>query len=130
MSRVPFVVSVPSVGDFTFRSRTIADQVRIEAEALRITGGPTGDEALRSIALNLATLSVLTVSAPDGWDVEGIDPLDGDDAVAPLRAVCKELRAAEATFRGRRHPERQAAGAAAVADRGVPLPPPVRPEPS
>ena len=124
MNRAPFVVNVPSQGDFTFRVRTLFDEVKIEAEALRITGGPTGDVGLRTLAHMLAGLSVLTVSAPEDWDIEAIDPL-APDAAAPVRAVWKELRAAEEKVRGRRQPERPAAGAAAVPDSGVSLPPSV-----
>lgn len=94
-----YEVSVPDVGAFTFRKRQIKDQLRIEAEAVRTLGGPTEDGELRSIALTLATLQVLTVTAPAGWDLEALDPLEKAD-MDRLYAVHRELRAAEDRFRG------------------------------
>ena len=93
-----YPVEVPNVGTFTFRKRLIRDQIKIEAEALRITGGPTDDKNLRDIALAMATLLTLTVEGPEKWDVEQLDPLD-KDAAAQLWKVFGGLRIAEDKFR-------------------------------
>jgi hypothetical protein len=89
-----FPVEVPEIGRFVFRKRRVPDQVRIEAAAQRMTDGPTDDPELRHIAMAWATLQVLTVEAPEKWDLEDIDPLDAGDT-AKMWAVWKELRAEE-----------------------------------
>lgn len=94
-----FPVSIDTIGDFVFRKRTIRDQIRIESEASRITGGPVQDKDLRDVALAMATLLVLTDQGPGGWDVEALDPLDKDSA-AQLWLVFGGLRTAEEKFRG------------------------------
>jgi hypothetical protein len=94
----PFDVEVDGVGTFVFRHRTIRDQFRIEAEASRVMGGPCDDTALETGAVAFATLLVLTVEAPTGWDLEGFDPLD-PAATARIFDVARRLREVEATFR-------------------------------
>lgn len=91
-------IEAPGLGAFVFRRRTMRDQVRIEAEALRILGGPTEDRDLHHVALAMATLLVLQVQAPDGWDVEALDPLDQAEA-GKLWQVYGRLRTAEESFR-------------------------------
>jgi hypothetical protein len=91
-------VDVSGIGAFLFKSRTLRDQFRIEAEALRILGGPVDDEALRSGAIAFAALIVLTVEAPEGWDLDSFDPLDPDDT-AKVFTVHRSLRDAELRFR-------------------------------
>lgn len=96
MSTYP--VPVEGIGTFTMRKRMLRDQVRIQAEASRITGGPTDDPDIKDISLAMATLMVLTAEAPSGWDVEKIDPLD-KDASAQLWRVFGAVRVAEDRFR-------------------------------
>lgn len=93
-----FPVEVDGIGSFTFRTRTIRDQFAVEGEASRVLGGPCDDEALRAGAISFATLLVLTVEAPPGWDIEGFDPLD-PAATAKIFDVARRLREVEATFR-------------------------------
>ncbi|CAH2606338.1 conserved protein of unknown function (plasmid) [Rhodovastum atsumiense] len=94
-----YPVDVPGVGHFVFRKRLIRDQIRIQAEAVRITGGPTDDPDLKDISLAMATLIVLIKEAPAGWNVEYLDPLDRDVS-AELWKVFGALRVAEDRFRG------------------------------
>lgn len=100
MATATHEVAVEGVGTFVFRRRTFRDQLRIEAEALRILGGPTSDPKLDTIALSISTLSVLTVTAPAEWNVEEFDPFD-PGASELLLKVYGGLRLAEDTFRGR-----------------------------
>lgn len=88
---------VPGIGDFIFRRRVLRDQIRIEAEAIRMLNGPTTDPNLHNIALAVGTLSVLTVNAPEGWDLEALDPLI-PSSVSQLWQVYGVLRAAEDEF--------------------------------
>lgn len=96
-----FPVPVDGVGTFTFRRRTMRDQLKIEAEATSILGAPLDgtDGRLSMSAVALATLGVLTVAAPDGWDLDAVDPLD-EEAVARVFAVYEAFRNEEARFRG------------------------------
>lgn len=93
-----FTVSVPGIGDFVFRRRAIRDQLRIEAEARRILGGPTDDDTLHGLALQMATLGALTLNTPEGWDLEDLDPLD-PTAILQITEVHRALREEEDRFR-------------------------------
>ena len=98
MSAATYAVEIPGVGKFVFRRRKMRDQIAIEAETLRITGGETESDNLRRAASSLATLGILTVEAPKGWDLEMVDPLD-TDAIAEVLKVFGGLRSAEDEFR-------------------------------
>lgn len=98
MTPATFPVEVDGVGAFVFRRRTIRDQFRTEAEASRVMGGPCEDDALRLGAIAFATLLVLTVESPPGWDLESFDPLD-PEATGKIFAVARRLREVEAGFR-------------------------------
>ena len=91
-------VEVEGVGRFVFNKRRIADQVRIEAEARRMTGGPIDDPDLENVAIAAATLKHLAVEAPEDWDIDALDPLDREDTDR-LWNVYRSLRNAEGTFR-------------------------------
>lgn len=91
-------VEVEGVGRFVFHKRRIADQVRIEADAQRMTGGPIDDVDLQNVAIAAATLKALAVEAPEGWDVDALDPLDRADT-EKLWGVYRALREAEGRFR-------------------------------
>lgn len=93
-----FRVEVADVGTFTFRRRAMRDHVRLFAEIERILGGPCEDKDTQHAAEALASLSLLTVSGPDGWDLDALDPLDPDD-VAKLFKVYRRLRDEEERFR-------------------------------
>ena len=106
------VEDVPGIGAFTFRRRTIRDQVGIQAEARRILGGATDDKDLENMAFALAELGTLTVAGPEGWDLSAVDPFD-EEAMNRVWRVYGVLRAAGARFRPGPGPARQAAGAPA-----------------
>ena len=104
-----FHVTVEGVGEFTFRNRTIRDQIWIEAETLRITGGETSDVALKVAAEKIATIARLAIEKPAGFDPEAIDPFDRDD-IARLLSVGGALQLAEDGFRGRVAPAKPPVG--------------------
>lgn len=94
-----FPVDVEGVGHFSFAKRTLRDELRIGAEYSRLTEGvETPTEWLAIVAGWVAALTVLTVSAPSGWDVEKMDPLD-PDTYDNLRKVHAALRDKESSFR-------------------------------
>ena len=106
-----FTVQVDNVGEFSFRKRRIRDQIWIEAEALRITGGATSDLALQIAAEKMATISRLALEVPAGFVVEDLDPFDRAD-ISKLYQVGGALQLAEDRFRGRAAPAKPDVGAA------------------
>ena len=93
-----YPLEVEGVGRFVFRKRRVPDQVRIEAAAIRMTGGPIDDAELENFCLAYQTLLALTVEAPAGWDLEEIDPLDREQT-GRMWGAYEALRAEEARFR-------------------------------
>ena len=92
-------LDVPGTGSFTFRRRVMADTFRIGAEYSRLTEGVSAPSPwLDAFATAYATLKVLTVEAPAGWDMAEMDPED-DASYAKIMGVFGTLRAAEARFR-------------------------------
>ena len=100
MNTPSLVFEVTGIGTFRSRKRTMRDTFRILAERERILGGDgaTLSERLRSAAGALAEVTVLVESAPEGWDVDKLDPLETAD-YERLYAVAGALRDAEARFR-------------------------------
>lgn len=95
-----FHLDVEGVGHFVFAKRTMRDEMRIAAEFSRLTEGVTTPTTyLELVAGWLSALTVLTVQAPDGWDLETMDPLD-EDTYAQLMRVHAALREKEGSFRG------------------------------
>jgi hypothetical protein len=105
-----FAVNVDGVGTFTFRRRNLRDQFRIGAEKARLTEGVKPiPEDLEISATAVSTLNVLTVEAPEGWNVEEMDPLD-EQTYDKILKVFGALRAREDSFRGRSAPKGEEAG--------------------
>ena len=100
-----FPVPVEGIGTFTFRRRQMRDQIRIQAEATRLLGGPCDDPEQRDIAFMSATLITLTVDAPPGESFDELDPLDKETS-AKLWRIFGALRVAEDRFRGGAKPQR------------------------
>lgn len=93
-----FTVDVDGVGTFTFGRRTMRDEIKIQVEYARLIEGVEPTEWLESVAGWLATLRVLTVLAPDGWDIDDLDPLDSA-TYTKLARVNTELATKERSFR-------------------------------
>jgi hypothetical protein len=144
-----FPVSVPGIGDFIFRKRRVRDQVWIEADALKTFGGLApakpllpddqtdwtdedhvavarwlGEASLWELAIALPSVERLTVTAPPGWNLDGIDPLERDQT-QPLLTVYRSLRKTEDTFRTKPPSNGAAEGVGVKSDGGVLVPAPV-----
>lgn len=106
-----FQLDVEGVGHFVFGRRTLRDEARIAAEYSRLTEGvATPTEDLVLLASWMSTLAVLTSGAPEGWDVDGLDPLD-PDTYTRLGKVYAALREKEGSFRRKPTPTSPAASA-------------------
>ena len=96
-----FEVDVEDIGKFVFRKRNMRAQIEIEAEYSRLTEGVQVITAfLGDISSKTADLKVLTLKAPDGWDVDELDAWD-DDSFEKLAKVWSALRDKEASFRAK-----------------------------
>lgn len=108
-----FVVSVENVGQFTFGKRTMRDEIAVQREYARILDGVEPTNWLNAMAGWLSALKVLTVRAPDGWDIDEMDPLD-TETYAKLNAVHAALVDKERSFRPGTKPAGEASGAGQV----------------
>lgn len=122
MNRMPakgdFSVPVGKLGTFTFARRSMEDEIKIQVEYARMIEGvePT---AWLSITCNwLATLKVLTVSAPSGFDVNDLDPLD-EEVYVNMRDAYNALREKELSFRRKSGKAGEGERQAPVGDDGV-----------
>lgn len=98
-----FVVTVPEVGAFEVKRRTLKVQMAIHAELNRLTeGAPLASlsDWFVDLCALIAELKVLIVRAPDGWSLEEVDPLE--DGYEQLRAVYRAIREQEGRFRAER----------------------------
>lgn len=95
---IDFTVDVEGVGTFSFGRRTMRDEIKIQVEYARLIEGVEPTEWLAVVAGWIATLRVLTVAAPAGWDIDEMDPLD-DQTYARLAKVHQVLVDKERSFR-------------------------------
>lgn len=93
-----FVVEVDGVGSFTFGKRTMRDEIKVQVEYARFIEGVEPTEWLALVAGWISTLKVMTVRAPDGWNLDELDPMD-DNTYAKLQKVNQGLSAKERSFR-------------------------------
>lgn len=110
-----FRVSVESVGDFVFAKRTMHDEIKVQVEFARMIDGVEPTQWLQVVCGALADLRTLTVSAPAGWDLETLDPLDSD-SYANLVRVHEALVAKERSFRLPAKSAVEGSGAGVVGD--------------
>jgi hypothetical protein len=98
-SPTDFTLHVEGVGSFVFGYRKMPDELKIAAEFSRICEGvDKPNEFLQLVGNWIATLRVLTVRGPEGWDLDELDPLSDED-YAKLAKVYSALRAKEDSFR-------------------------------
>lgn len=98
-----FDVTVEGVGRFVFGKRTMGDELAIQREFADILQGVQPTDWLMTMAGWLSVLRVLTVSAPAGWDLDEMDPLD-ESTYERLFKVYTALRDKEGSFRPGRSP--------------------------
>lgn len=104
-----FTVKVEGVGAFTFGKRTMRDEIAIQVEFARMIDGVEPTSWLQAVCGWLSTLRVLTVRAPDGWDLDDLDPLD-DESYGKLSRVFDALSEQERSFRRGKKPASEAIG--------------------
>lgn len=133
MDRIPrppskddFAVTVPKIGTFMFAKRTMADEIQIQVEYSRLVQGVQPIEWLSLLATWMSALRVLTVSAPAGWDIDGMDPTD-EDTYTELFTVHSALVTKEGSFRDAKRLASQKAGQVPVAEPAVLVPAEIQP---
>lgn len=117
-----YPVEIEGIGTFFFAKRTMRHEFKIQAEYSRLTEGvdtPTAN--LEYIAGVFSTLRVLTVKAPEGWDLDKLDPLESEDFEKVIR-VHAALRAKEGSFRRQPATGGSRAGQGDSGVGGVPVP--------
>lgn len=97
-SEKDFTVEVEGIGAFRFGHRKMADHLKIEVEYARITEGVAPTPWLDQLATWMATLKVLAVRVPEGFDLDELDPLD-DATYKKISKVFLALREKEGSFR-------------------------------
>jgi hypothetical protein len=112
MKEKPYSLNVDGIGTFQFLPRTLRAEIKIGVEFSRLTEGEDVPGWLSDLCEVVATLKTLTSAAPEGWDVEGMDPKD-PTAFERLHRVYRALTDAEARFRGGPESEPQAPGTGA-----------------
>ncbi|EHF0215279.1 hypothetical protein IFY47_003335 [Salmonella enterica] len=90
--------TVEGIGRFRFARRTLADELQIQRKYAEFVGGVEPTAWLATLSEYLSTLAVLTVEAPEGWDIDNMDPLD-NDTYSKLARVFVSLREREERFR-------------------------------
>lgn len=133
MARTPrptdFPVTVDGIGTFTFARIAMREQIAIGVETARLCEGlPLGslDPSFQNLIGWIAELKTLTVVAPDGWDIDGMDPFD-QDSYAQIAKVWSALRDKQNSFRPGYGKGGQAAGEGAGGLGGVLVSPEVQP---
>lgn len=98
-SKLDFPVEIEGVGTFIFGRRTLKDELRIQAEYSRITEGvETPTLMLYTLGIAIATIRVLMVQAPQGFDLDALDPIE-EDTFTLLQSVYEGVKAKEYSFR-------------------------------
>ena len=98
-----YTVSVEGVGMFAFGRRTMRDEIAIQVEYARIIDGVTPTEWLALVGGWMSALRILTVRAPDGWDIDALDPTD-PETYSKLSRVYEALTEKERSFRQQSKP--------------------------
>lgn len=90
--------NVEGIGRFRFARRKLTDEIQIQRFYAEYAGGVEPTAWLATLAEYLSTLKTLTVEAPEGWDIDEMDPLD-NETYQKLNRVFVALREREETFR-------------------------------
>jgi hypothetical protein len=128
MSTAPneFTFNVEGVGTFTLARRNMRRESAVGAEFSRLTEGvETPSPWLSMVAGWISALKVLTLKAPDDWNIDELDPLE-EDSYAKLGKVHAALREKEDSFRGKANKPVEGSGAANGEVNGVLVSPQVQ----
>lgn len=118
-SKNDYAVPVQGIGTFTFSRRTLADEIAIQVERSRILDGvehPT--DFLWNLAVWISAIRVLLVSAPAGWDLDAMDPLE-PETFEQISRVFVEMRKKEDSFRRKPGAGGEGAGSGDREDNGL-----------
>ncbi|EON2339040.1 hypothetical protein ACLLKL_002010 [Escherichia coli] len=122
-----FYEDVDGVGRFRFARRMLSDEIQIQRKYAEYVGGVEPTAWLATLSEYLSTLHVLTVEAPEGWDIDNMDPLD-DDTYAKIARVFVALREREERFRAKPGANGEGQSAQAPEQRGPLVSPDVQPD--
>ncbi|ECH9374561.1 hypothetical protein ZL54_22460 [Salmonella enterica subsp. enterica] len=98
--KTDFFVDVPDIGNFRFARRSIHDEMQIQRYFSEYTGGCQPTAWYSTLAEFMSVLRALIVTAPEGWDIDTLDPLD-EESYSQMSRVYEALREQEERFRGR-----------------------------
>lgn len=121
MQALIYALDVEGVGNFKFRRRTGAVDIKIGAEYCRLSEGVAGSTPwFAGVCAAVAALKVLIVEAPEGFSIDmdklpehgGFDPLD-ETAYGRVMRVHQATLEKERFFRAGGGPKRAPAGEAA-----------------
>lgn len=119
-----FLITVEGVGKFTFGRRTWRDELAIQREYADILNGVIPTTWLNTLANWTSVIKTLLVRAPDGWDLDNIDPLE-DETYQQIGRVFDALLEKENSFRRNHGAPGQAGSAGAPPVDPVPVSPQV-----
>lgn len=121
-----YVIDLDGVGQFEVLRVTQRQRLRVMTEQARLTEGLDElPESLLEEASITAAVKALVVKAPDGWDVDLIDPLDEDGSYSAMKRLYAAISEREQRFRGKT--ANQASGAGTADNGGVVVAPEVQP---
>ncbi|WOL24225.1 hypothetical protein fHeYen801_015 [Yersinia phage fHe-Yen8-01] len=104
MARLPqktdYDIKVDGIGTFRIARRKMSDEILIQRYYAEYAGGVEPTAWLATLAEYLSTYRGLVVTAPEGFDIDNLDPLD-DETYKKLGSVFTAIREQEERFRGR-----------------------------
>jgi hypothetical protein len=96
-----FTGEVENIGTFTFKYPRLTDDLEIDAKSAQLLSeNPNPSVYASNVAYQMATLSLVTVKAPKGWDLNNLYSYKELDAV--YRVYLQEIQ----RFRGNNVSER------------------------
>ncbi len=113
-----YPVIIDGIGTFSFARRRMADEIKIQVEYARLIDGVEPTQWLSIVSTWIATFKVLTVKAPDDWDIDELDPF-ADDTYSKMKLVFDALTAKEQSFRQPNGKGSQISGPVNVGNDGI-----------
>lgn len=100
-----FTLDVEGIGTFTFGRRTQKDKYLIRSLYAKMTNNYWVEDAEGGSSVGdmeawmHANISVLAVSMPEGFSLDGLDPIQQEDTAKTVEKIFLALRAKEVSFR-------------------------------